>query len=133
MIKFYELDQFHWDFHRQRLVDYLRTGVMKKPCTAGFDYFFVRSNGEVFPCPLIKIKLGNFKETKIEELFFSKEASRFRKQVGKYTECRTCTEPGLERYALPSEGLAYLSLMLKMGKKDFLEFHKHMGLDKYFS
>jgi hypothetical protein len=99
----------------------------------GVLYFFVRSNGEVFPCPLIKIGLGNFKETEIEELFFSKEASRFRKQVGKHMECRTCTEPGLERYALPIEGFAYLSLMLKTGKKDFLEFHKHMGLDKYLS
>ncbi len=133
MIKFYKLDQFHWNFHRNRLVDYLRTGVMKKPCTAGFNYFFVRSNGEVFPCPLIKIRLGNFKETKIEELFFSEEALQFRRQVGKYTECQTCTEPGLERYALPFEGFSYLSLMLKIGKKGFLDFHKHMGLDKYFS
>jgi len=74
MIKFYKLDQFHWNFHRNRLVDYLRTGVMKKPCTAGFNYFFVRSNGEVFPCPLIKIGLGNFKETKVVELFFFKRS-----------------------------------------------------------
>jgi len=133
MIKFYELDQFQWDFHRQRLVNYLRTGVMKKPCSAGFNYFFIRSDGEVYLCPLIKINLGNLKETRIEEMFFSKEASRFRKQIGKYTECRTCTEPGLERYALPIEGFTYLSLMLKMGNKDFLEFHNHMGLNKYFS
>jgi hypothetical protein len=79
------------------------------------------------------MKLGNFKETKMEELIFSKEASHFRKKVGKYAECRTCTEPGLERYALPFEGFTYLSLMVKMGKKDFLDLHHHMGLDKYFS
>lgn len=133
MINFYELDQFHWNFHRNRLVDYLRTGVMKKPCSAGFNYFFIRSDGEVYLCPLIKIKLGNFKEKGIEELYSSNEASRFRKKVGSYSECHQCTEPGLERYALPFEGFTYLSLMVKMGGREFLKLHHHMGLDKYFS
>jgi MoaA/NifB/PqqE/SkfB family radical SAM enzyme len=133
MIRFYESDHFQWNFHRDQLLHYFRTGVMTKPCSAGFNYLFIRFNGDVYLCPLIKIKLGNFKETKIEELFFSKEASRFRKKVGKYAECRGCTEPGLERYALPFEGFAYLALMAKMGRKDFLHFHRHMGLDKYLS
>ena len=133
MIRFYEADHFQWNFHRNQLVHYLRTGVMKKPCSAGFNYLFIRSNGDVYPCPLIGMKLGNFRETMIEELFLSKGASRFRKGVGKYAECRGCTEPGLERYALPFEGFTYLSLMAKMGRKDFLHFHRHMGLDKYLS
>jgi MoaA/NifB/PqqE/SkfB family radical SAM enzyme len=133
MTRFYKSSHFQWDFHRSRLVDYLRTGVIKKPCSAGFNYFFIRSNGEVYPCPLIRVKLGNIKHTKIEAIFFSKAASCFRKQVGGYPECRTCTEPGLERYALPFEGFTYLSLMVRMGKKDFLKLHQHMGLDKYFS
>ena len=133
MIRFYESSHFQWDFHRSRLVNYLRTGVMKKPCSAGFNYFFIRSNGEAYPCPLIKVKLGNIKQTRIEALLFSKTASRFRKQVGKYPECQTCTEPGLERYALPFEGFTYLSLMVRMRRKDFLKQHQHMGLDKYFS
>jgi MoaA/NifB/PqqE/SkfB family radical SAM enzyme len=132
MIRFYESGHFQWDFHRSRLVNYLRTGVMKKPCSAGFNYFFVRSNGEVYPCPLIRVKLGNMKQPKIEDLFSSKAASSFRKQVGRRPECQTCTEPGLERYALPFEGFTYLSLMMRMGRKDFRNLHTHMGLDKYF-
>jgi MoaA/NifB/PqqE/SkfB family radical SAM enzyme len=132
MIQFYESGHFQWDFHRSRLVNYLRTGVMKKPCSAGFNYFFIRSNGEVYPCPLIRVKLGNMKQPKIEDLFFSKAASSFRKRVGRRPECQTCTEPGLERYALPFEGFTYLSLMLRMGRRDFLNLHTHMGLDKYF-
>jgi MoaA/NifB/PqqE/SkfB family radical SAM enzyme len=133
MTRFYQSSHFQWDFHRDRLVNYLRTGVIKKPCSAGFNYFFIRSNGEVYPCPLIKVELGNVKETGIESLLFSRTASRFRKQVGRYPECRICTEPGLERYALPFEGFTYLSLMARMGEKDFLKLHQHMGLDKYFS
>jgi MoaA/NifB/PqqE/SkfB family radical SAM enzyme len=133
MVQFYRSGHFQWDFHGSRLVKYLETGVMRKPCSAGFNYFFIRSNGEVYPCPLIKWKLGNIKETRIEDLFLSKTASSFRKQVGRHPECRTCTEPGLERYALPFEGFTYLSLMVRMGRRDFLKLHHHMGLDKYFS
>jgi len=132
MIRFYESGHFQWDFHRSRLVNYLRTGAMKKPCSAGFNYFFIRSNGDVYPCPLIKVKLGNIKQPRGEDLYLSKAASFFRKQVGRRPECRTCTEPGLERYALPFEGFTYLSLMVRMGRQDFLNLHTHMGLDKYF-
>lgn len=133
MVRFYKSGHFQWDFHRSHLVNYLETGVMKKPCSAGFNYFFIRSNGDVYPCPLIKVKLGNIKEAGIEDLFLSKTASSFRKRVGRHPECQTCTEPGLERYALPFEGFTYLSLMMRMGKRDFLKLHNHMGLDKYFS
>lgn len=133
MIYFYEKSHFQWDFHRRKLLRYLMTGVMEKPCSAGFNYFFIRSNGEVYPCPLIKWKLGNIREAGIEALLNLKAASSFRKGVGKFKECRTCTEPGLERYALPFEGLTYLSLRIKMGKREFLKLHQHMGLDKYFS
>jgi len=132
MVRFYESGHFQWDFHRSHLVEYLKTGVMKKPCSAGFNYFFIRTNGDVYPCPLIKVKLGNIQETRIEDLLSSKTASSFRKRVGRYPECRICTEPGLERYGLPFEGFSYLRLMLRMGRKDFLKLHEHMGLDKYF-
>jgi MoaA/NifB/PqqE/SkfB family radical SAM enzyme len=131
MINFYEREQFQWNFHRERLVNYLRTGVMEKPCSAGFNYFFIRSDGEVYLCPIVNKKMGNIKKMGIEKLYSSREASQFRKKVGAHPECRQCTEPGLERYALPFEGFNYLWLMVKMGKKDFLDLHHHMGLDKY--
>ena len=133
MVRFYKSSHFQWDFHRRQLVNYLRTGVIKKLCSVGFNYFFIKSNGEVYPCPLIRMKLGNIKHKGIEDLFFSRAASSFRKQVGRYPECQTCTEPGLERYALPFEGFTYLSLMVRMGRREFLKLHNDMGLDKYFS
>jgi len=95
--------------------------------------FFVRSNGDLLLCPLIDNFAGNIKETPVEELFYSKKAAAIRRHIGRYAECRQCTEPGLERYSLPYEGWAYLALLLKMGKKAFFEHHHHMGLDKYFN
>jgi MoaA/NifB/PqqE/SkfB family radical SAM enzyme len=132
MIQFYQSEMFQWSYHTETLVHYFKTGIMKKPCSCGFNYFFARSNGDLFLCPLINHSIGNIGETPATELYLSEKASRFRRRVGHYPECRQCTEPGLERYALPFEGFTYLSIFLRMGKEKFLQLHRHMGLDKYF-
>jgi hypothetical protein len=131
MIAFFSSDQFRWSFHADSLVDFYKTGTMKKPCSCGFNYLFIRSNGEVFLCPLIRESVGNITAYDISELFYSKTAGRIRKKIGKMPQCRECTEPGLERYSLPYEGFHYLKLLLKMGKTEFFQLHDHMGLDKY--
>ena len=113
------------------LLDLFKEGTLHKPCSAGFNYFFVRSTGEVHPCPLLKTSIGNIRDASMEELMRSDAARRFRRGVGSFKECGYCTEPGLERYALPFEGFHYLTLFRTLGKKDFLAFHHHMGLDKY--
>jgi MoaA/NifB/PqqE/SkfB family radical SAM enzyme len=132
MVRFYQSEKFRWSFHAEKLVQYLQKGVMKKPCSCGFNYFFVRSTGEVLLCPLINRSVGNLKQASIGEIFLSREASRMRRRIGGYPPCRTCTEPGLERYALPYEGFTYLFAMIRMGGKRFKQLHAHMGLDKYF-
>ncbi len=131
MIKFFSSDLFRWNFHADSLVDFFKTGTIKKPCSCGFNYFFIRSNGEVFLCPLISESVGNITTNDISELFFSKTAGRIRKKIGKMPQCRECTEPGLERYSLPYEGFHYFKLLLKMGKTEFFQLQDHMGLDKY--
>jgi len=132
MIRFFKSGRFKWGYHGDRLVRYLQTGTMRKPCSCGFNYCFVRYNGELFLCPLINRSAGNIKTHPLKDLFYSPEAARIRKGVGRFAQCRKCTEPGIERYSLPYEGFTYLSLLLKMGKKPFLEMHRHMGLEKYF-
>jgi hypothetical protein len=95
-------------------------------------YCFVRSNDDLFLCPLLNSRVGNIREQPVEALFHSPAASQIRKQIGRYPECRHCTEPGLERYSLPYEGFAYLGLLPKMGQRAFLGQHVRMGLDQYF-
>jgi MoaA/NifB/PqqE/SkfB family radical SAM enzyme len=129
---FYRSDRFRWSYFRDELLRYLETGRMDKPCSAGFNYFFVRSSGELFPCPLIKAPLGNVLTTPLPELIESGAASRFRRGVGDFPECAVCTEPGLERYALPFEGYHYLRLCAGMDRESFRTLHAHLGLEKYF-
>jgi len=132
LIRFYLGDTDSWDFHGKALVDFFRTGVMNKPCSCGFNYFFVRSTGEVFLCPLIDKPVGNICDQDIDEIFRSQKASRIRKSIGRFPQCKSCTEPGLERYSLPFEGFEYLKLLLKMESGRFSKLHYHMGFDKYF-
>jgi MoaA/NifB/PqqE/SkfB family radical SAM enzyme len=130
---FYDSPRFRWSYYRTELLRFLETGRMVKPCSAGFNYFFIRSTGELFSCPIIAVPLGNVTRTALAELISSPAASRFRRGVSDFPECATCTEPGLERYALPFEGLHYLRLYFSMCRKDFRTLHEHLGLEKYFS
>lgn len=129
--RFYDKQTSRWIYHGEKLVEYFERGVVKKPCSCGFNYFFVRSTGDVLPCPLVNLSLGKIGSTPVADMLNSAKASWFRRRIGKHPPCRRCTEPGLERYGLPYEGLAYLSLLSRLGKRKFLEFHEHMGLDKY--
>jgi MoaA/NifB/PqqE/SkfB family radical SAM enzyme len=129
---FYNTSRFQWSYYRNELLNFLATGRMEKPCSAGFNYFFIRSTGELFSCPIINAPLGNVKEAPLRDLIRSAAGCRFRKRVGGFLECAECTEPGLERYALPFEGFHYLRQYLKLGRQGFRSLHRHMGLDKYF-
>ena len=132
MIQFFQGESSRWSYHESSLVRYFQKGVIRRPCTCGFNYFFVRSNGDMFLCPLLDKSVGNVGTVPPEKLFSSEKASRIRRGIGRFPQCRQCTEPGLERYALPYEGFTYLYLLLKMGGKRFSELHHHLGLDKYF-
>jgi MoaA/NifB/PqqE/SkfB family radical SAM enzyme len=131
LVRFFESERFHWTYHRKMLIDYLRHGRLEKPCAAGFTYYFIRSTGVVYPCPLIDKPIGNILDTPFHELIRKPEARQFRRNIGKYPQCSICTEPGLERYALPCEGFTYAGLLLKMSPNEFESFHTHMGMDKY--
>jgi MoaA/NifB/PqqE/SkfB family radical SAM enzyme len=129
---FYNTSRFQWSYYRNELLNFLETGRMEKACSAGFNYFFIRSTGELFSCPIINDSLGNIKDTPLKDLIRSAGACRFRRKVSAFPECVTCTEPGLERYALPFEGFHYLRQYFKLGPVEFRALHRHMGLDKYF-
>jgi MoaA/NifB/PqqE/SkfB family radical SAM enzyme len=131
MQRFYQGPEFAWDGHRQTMLGYLATGRVKKPCSAGFNTVFVRHSGEVFPCPLIPVALGNIRLTTLAELLSGAKAARFRRGIGTFAECRVCTEPGLERLAWPFEGFTCLRRLIQLGAGDFARLAGHMGLDKY--
>jgi len=131
MIRFYESPRFTWNGHRKALLEYLRTGRINKPCSAGFNTLFVRHNGDVFPCPVISFALGNIKNSPLGELFNGTTACQFRKNIKKFPECSVCTEPGMERIAWPFEGFTLLGVLAETGINDFKRQIEHTRIDKY--
>lgn len=128
---FYSGPAFEWNGHRLAMLHYLSTGKVKKPCSAGYNTVFVRHTGDVFPCPLIPNSLGNIKNAPMKVLLNSPAAVEFRKKIRTFPECKTCTEPGLERLAWPFEGTSCLRQLSRLGFRKFDKLSKHMGLDKY--
>ena len=110
---FYEGGHTQWTYHGHSVARYLRTGRTERPCTCGFNYLFVRSNGDVFLCPLFDESVGNVGRAPLASLLALTQARRIRKRVGRVPECAHCTEPGLERYSLPYEGFTYLGELLR--------------------
>ena len=117
MARFFEKDGSMWNFHGHMLAEYLRTGKVQKPCTCGFNYLFIRSNGDVYPCPLIDMPVGNVRDKGVGGAYFSPRAADWRRKIGRFAECSVCTEPGLERYSLPFEGAEYLRLLRESNPK----------------
>ncbi|MFH0825452.1 MAG: radical SAM protein [Pseudomonadota bacterium] len=128
---FYNTPSFQWSYYRREMIRFLEAGRMEKPCSAGFNYFFIRSTGEIYPCPIIPALLGNVRDKPLDNLIRSSQAAAFRRNVLNFPECPGCTEPGLERYALPFEGFHYLRRYFELGGAGFRALHQHMGLDKY--
>ena len=131
MLRFYRTRGGGWDYHREAMIAYLETGQTRRPCSCGLNYLFVRSTGRVHLCPLLGTDVGDLQDGSIGDIWTSHASRRLRRGIGHFPECRRCTEPGLERYALPFEGRAYLSLLPRLGPERFLAAHRHMGLDKY--
>lgn len=131
LARFYDRPDFRWSRHARTVAQYLRTGRIRRPCTCGFNYLFVRSDGRVFLCPLFADPVGTLESGSADDAYTSPQARAVRRRVGRAPECARCTEPGLERYSLPYEGFAYLHDLFRAGPRAFLEQHRHLGLDKY--
>jgi MoaA/NifB/PqqE/SkfB family radical SAM enzyme len=131
-LRFYQKGRSLWRYHSEQMIRFFKTGSMKKPCTCGFNYFFIRSDGTLLLCPLIDNPMGKVTQSNLPDLLSSRKARKVRRRIGRFPDCRHCTEPGLERFSLPYEGWTYLAFLMKMGPESFLRMHRHMGLDKYF-
>jgi MoaA/NifB/PqqE/SkfB family radical SAM enzyme len=130
MIAFYRDVSQEWGFHADAMVRVLRRRRRKKTCSAGYNYFFIRSNGDLMLCPLTAGTIGNITRRSVADIYRSKAADRFRRGVARYPQCRNCTEPGLERYALAYEGWDLLAYLRRSGPQRFLAEYGHLGLEK---
>lgn len=62
------------------------------PCSAGFSSLFIDSDGTVYPCSVLGIKLGNIRKNHLDDIWYSHESSKIRRKIKKgacacYTTC----------------------------------------------
>ncbi len=132
ILEFYMTFEHRWKFHSQQIIRLLKSGALSRKCICGFNYFFIRYNGDLYFCPLSGSKVGNVLEIPVENIWKSGYASKRRKTISKMKSCHFCTEPGIERYSLPYEGFDLLKYLFKEGPIAFQDLFYHMGLDKHF-
>ena len=74
----------------QGILDYLRRpGVRVQACSAGEDSMFLDPYGDVYPCIVVGDRLGNVRESTLEEIWSSATTERARKKI-KEGECPGC-------------------------------------------
>ncbi|MBN2564200.1 MAG: radical SAM protein, partial [Candidatus Eisenbacteria bacterium] len=55
-------------YYMRGLVDYVRGRPRRLPCRAGTDHFYLDPVGDVYPCNISSLSMGNIREGSFEEL-----------------------------------------------------------------
>ena len=66
-----------------RVKKYLTGSLPKFSCQAGRDFFFLQSDGSVYPCNVCSPDLGNIVETDFDRIWFSSDADSARCSLAK--------------------------------------------------
>ena len=67
------------------LIDYLDKKPRPLPCTAADNFFFLQSNGDVYPCNILNLKMGNIREETVEEIFARNQ--KIKEDCAKCNQC----------------------------------------------
>ena len=110
--------------YMQGVVDYIRDPTDRRPpCAAGEDSFFLDPHGDVYPCIFVNEKIGNVREEKLEDLWWTDDASRIRERIsggdcpGCWVECEAYREIHRDRIGLGRTALSALIHPKDLGLK----------------
>ena len=68
------------------IIDYIDNKPRRLPCEAGRNMFLLDPFGDIYPCNMLNIKMGNIKEKSFGEIWHSEEASIAREKVAQCKE-----------------------------------------------
>lgn len=73
------------------MLDFLKTPDIRPiPCSAGFSFFDIDSDGSVYACSVSGLKLGNVRKTPLDDIWYSPTAFEIRRVI-KRGDCTCCT------------------------------------------
>ncbi len=69
------------------LIDFLEGRPLSVRCLAGSASFFLQPNGDIYPCKVLNLKMGNIKQGDLEEIL---ENNEHIKEAGKFCNQKNC-------------------------------------------
>jgi radical SAM protein with 4Fe4S-binding SPASM domain len=95
-------------------------------CNAGRIYGCIGSNGDVFPCPILRLRVGNLREKSFSEIWRTNKIDSIRYMtLGDLKECPDC--PAL-KFCNRCPGVAYLETGDYLGPAPFSVCNKYKAL-----
>lgn len=75
-----------------RLINFFETGKRNFPCTGGYRFMHIDSEGNVNSCSFIpqEVSYGNIRDKSLEQIWFSKEMNLLRKKLKESIICEKC-------------------------------------------
>ena len=80
------------------------------PCQAAKDFFFLDPQGNIYPCPVSNLTIGNIKEEKFEKIWHSAKAKEIRKKI---KNCQKCWMICTVRTSIKKNPLKVLKWIIK--------------------
>jgi len=68
-------------YFEHALVGYVSGQKKLENCTAGVDFFYLDPQGNVYPCTVLDMRLGNLQEKSFDDIWNSKEAQKVRDYI----------------------------------------------------
>lgn len=65
-------------------------GAVVGGCRAAISYLFIEVDGEVLPCPLLRLPVGNVMQQTLEDIWLRSPVLRRLRSRSHYTACSTC-------------------------------------------
>lgn len=131
MLKSRKIKNWFRAYFNYGLKNYVNGGKRLLPCRAGTNLFFVDPFGELRPCNGMEVTMGNLKERKFNELWWSKKAEEVRERVARCT--KNCWMIGSvapimqEKIWVPVLWIFKQKLRLLLGKEVCLEVPGRKG------
>ena len=132
VLRFYNRPELKTSYFYSRARNFLAAARKQWQCTALNNYLFIEFDGRVYLCELLSRPIGDLREQSIEDIWYGRSASEWRKRINKTEHCRTCHEPGALRYSASAEGFSYLKFLMELGRRKFNESLHNEGYIKYF-
>ena len=86
-------ERYTSNYYYSKVINFVETGKRNFPCTGGYRYMHIDSEGNVKPCAFTSndFLFGNIKQIPLEKIWMSNGSNSIRKKLHEYSFCKKCS------------------------------------------